>query len=97
MQNVFKMYDHDTSGHLNSFELRQALTSAGYNINNKVLEALVLRYGDSSGHIYFDDFIMCAVKLKAMIGQFHCHDHIHINQSRSHVMNLFLPGNRDLP
>ena len=63
------MFDEDNSGHLSSFELRQALTSAGYHVNNHVLQSLVLRYGDSSGQITFDDFIMCAVKLKAMIGK----------------------------
>ncbi len=68
-QNVFKIYDKDKSGHLNSFELRRALTSAGYNVNNKVLQALSLRYGDKEGQIWFDDFIMCTVKLKAMIGE----------------------------
>jgi len=66
-KNVFKIYDHDKSGQLSSFELRRALTSAGYHVNNKVLEALVLRYGDKDGRIWFDDFIMCSVKLKAMI------------------------------
>ena len=63
------MFDHDNSGHLSSFELRQALTSAGYQVNNHVLQSLVLRYGDKDGQILFDDFIMCAVKLKAMIGK----------------------------
>ncbi|CAL8090943.1 unnamed protein product [Orchesella dallaii] len=66
-KSVFKMYDRDNSGYLSSFELRQALTSAGYSVNNNILQGLVLRYGDASGQIYFDDFIMCAVKLKAMI------------------------------
>jgi len=63
------MYDHDKSGQLSSFELRQALTSAGYHVNNKVIESLVLRYGDKDGSLYFDDFIMCAVKLKCMMGK----------------------------
>ncbi|CAG7722886.1 unnamed protein product [Allacma fusca] len=66
-KNVFKMFDRDNSGQLSSFELRQALTSAGYQVNNHVLQSLVLRYGDKEGQITFDDFIMCAVKLKAMI------------------------------
>jgi Ca2+-binding EF-hand superfamily protein len=68
LQSVFQIYDKDNSGHLSAFELRQALQSAGYNVNNKVLEALALRYGDHEGQIWFDDFIMCAVKLRCMIG-----------------------------
>jgi hypothetical protein len=63
------MYDRDNSGQLSSFELRQALTSAGYQVNNHVLQSLVLRYGNKDGQILFDDYIMCTIKLKAMIGK----------------------------
>ncbi|GIY53238.1 calpain-B [Caerostris extrusa] len=67
-KNVFKQYDIDHSGSLNTIELRAALHSAGYRLNFHVLRALVLRYG-KKGKINFDDFIMCAVKLKTMIGK----------------------------
>ncbi|XP_069976064.1 calpain-A-like [Penaeus vannamei] len=67
-KNVFRLYDKDSSGHLCSFELRQALNSAGYRLNNHVCNALMLRYGDDQGQISFDDFIMCSVKLKTMMG-----------------------------
>ncbi|GFV48240.1 calpain-A [Trichonephila clavipes] len=67
--NVFKQYDIDHSGSLNTIELRAALHSAGYRLNFHVLRALVLRYG-KKGKINFDDFIMCAVKLKTMIETF---------------------------
>ncbi|GIY25856.1 calpain-B [Caerostris darwini] len=68
-KNVFKQYDIDHSGSLNTIELRAALHSAGYRLNFHVLRALVLRYG-KKGKINFDDFIMCAVKLKTMIETF---------------------------
>lgn len=68
-KNVFKKYDIDHSGSLNTIELRAALHSAGYRLNFHVLRALVLRYG-KKGKITFDDFIMCAVKLKTMIETF---------------------------
>ncbi|XP_035208367.1 calpain-A-like isoform X3 [Stegodyphus dumicola] len=68
-KNVFKKYDIDHSGSLNTIELRAALHSAGYRLNFHVLRALVLRYG-KRGKINFDDFIMCAVKLKTMIETF---------------------------
>ncbi|XP_042207805.1 calpain-A-like isoform X3 [Homarus americanus] len=67
-KNAFKLYDKDNSGHLCSFELRQALNSAGYRLNNHICNALMLRYGDKEGRISFDDFIMCSVKLKTMMG-----------------------------
>ncbi|XP_047468423.1 calpain-A-like isoform X2 [Penaeus chinensis] len=69
-KNVFRLYDKDSSGHLCSFELRQALNSAGYRLNNHVCNALMLRYGDDQGQIAFDDFIMCSVKLKTMMETF---------------------------
>ncbi|XP_071523095.1 calpain-A-like isoform X23 [Panulirus ornatus] len=67
-KNSFRLYDKDNSGHLCSFELRQALNSAGYRLNNHICNALMLRYGDQEGRISFDDFIMCSVKLKTMMG-----------------------------
>ncbi|XP_026481913.1 calpain-A-like isoform X3 [Ctenocephalides felis] len=67
---VFKLYDRDGSGCLSAFELRQALNSAGYRLNNHILNILMHRYGTKDGMIAFDDFIMCAVKLKSMIDIF---------------------------
>ncbi|XP_014489405.1 PREDICTED: calpain-A-like isoform X3 [Dinoponera quadriceps] len=67
---VFKLYDRDESGHLSAFELRQALNSAGYRLNNHILNILVHRYGTKDGRITFDDYIMCAVRLKTMIDIF---------------------------
>ncbi|XP_063232234.1 calpain-A-like isoform X3 [Bacillus rossius redtenbacheri] len=64
---VFKLYDKDSSGYMSAFELRTALNSAGYRLNNGVLNILAHRYSSKDDKITFDDFIMCAVKLKAMI------------------------------
>ncbi|PSN56060.1 hypothetical protein C0J52_11813, partial [Blattella germanica] len=66
---VFKLYDNG-SGFIGAFELRQALNSAGYSLNNHILNALVLRYSSKENLMSFDDFMMCAVRLKAMIGEF---------------------------
>jgi calpain len=66
-RDVFKLYDHDNSGKLSAFELRTALNSAGYHLNNRVLNALAHRYGSRDGMVSFDDFIMCAIKMKTMI------------------------------
>ncbi|XP_020282744.1 calpain-A-like isoform X3 [Pseudomyrmex gracilis] len=67
---VFKLYDKDESGYLSAFELRQALNSAGYRLNNHILNILVHRYGTKDGKITFDDYIMCAVRLKTMFDIF---------------------------
>lgn len=68
-QNAWILYDVDKSGTFSGFELREALLSAGYKLNTKVLNVLMHRYGNRKGEINFDDFMMCAVKLKTMIGK----------------------------
>ena len=68
LQNAYKLHDRDQSGSLSTFELRAALHSAGYRMNYRTLNALVLRYGNREGTLAFDDFINCAIKLKSMIG-----------------------------
>jgi hypothetical protein len=68
-QAVFSLYDKDGSGCLSAFELRQALNSAGYRLNNHILNILAHRYSTKNGVITFDDYMMCAVRLKAMIGE----------------------------
>ncbi|KAG1685298.1 Calpain-A [Nymphon striatum] len=74
-KNVFKEYDTDKSGSLNTFELRAALNASGYKLNNHILKVLVLRYATKNKEtkemtITFDNFILCAVKLKTMIETF---------------------------
>lgn len=69
-RDVFYKYDADKSGALSASELRQALNSAGFRVNNRVILALVLRYGNRDGALAFDDFISCAIKLKAMVEVF---------------------------
>lgn len=66
---VFKLYDRDSSGKLSAFELREALNSAGYKLNNRILNALAHRYSSRDGQVAFDDFIMCSVKIKTMMGK----------------------------
>ncbi|XP_050080168.1 calpain-A-like isoform X1 [Anopheles maculipalpis] len=78
---VFKLYDTEGSGRLSPFQLREALNSAGYHLNNRILNALVHRYGSRSGTIPFDDFIMCAVKIKTMIEIFRERDTDGTNQA----------------
>lgn len=67
---VFKLYDKEGSGRMQAFELRHALNSAGYRLNNRILNALAHRYSSRDGTVAFDDFIMCAIKIKTYIGEF---------------------------
>uniref|UniRef100_A0A023FKC9 Putative calpain-b n=1 Tax=Amblyomma cajennense TaxID=34607 RepID=A0A023FKC9_AMBCJ len=63
---AFSDHDKDSSGQLSTYELRQALRTAGYSVNQHVLKALILRYGHDR-KISLSDFIGCAVKLMCMI------------------------------
>jgi calpain len=70
IQKTFDMYDRDHSNTLSTVELRSALHAVGYRLNYHVLNALVIRYGNRQGTLAFDDFLMCAIKMKTMIGRF---------------------------
>ncbi|XP_052742733.1 calpain-B isoform X5 [Bicyclus anynana] len=67
---VFRLYDTEGRGAIPPQHLRDALHSAGYTVNAHVLNVLAHRYGSHDGYIQFDDFIMCAVRLKTMIDTF---------------------------
>ncbi|XP_017468261.1 PREDICTED: calpain-A [Rhagoletis zephyria] len=67
---VFKLYDTEQTGRIDGFKLRDALNSAGYHLNNRILNALAHRYGSRDGKISFDDFLMCAVKIRTYIDIF---------------------------
>ncbi|XP_041985648.1 calpain-A isoform X2 [Aricia agestis] len=62
---TFRLYA-GTGGAIPAERLRDALHSAGYTVNAHVLNVLAHRYS-SDGYIHFNDFIMCAVRLKTMI------------------------------
>lgn len=78
---VFKLYDRDNTNKLNGYEMREALGSAGYHLNNHILNSLVYRYGAADKTISFDDFIMCAVKVKTMIEHYKEKDFNNTNQA----------------
>ncbi|CAK9301677.1 unnamed protein product [Gordionus sp. m RMFG-2023] len=67
---IFKQFDRDNLGILNSYELKGAFHSAGYKLNSNVFKSMVLRYRNKENQISFNDFIVCAIKLKGMIEKF---------------------------
>ncbi|XP_320457.4 calpain-A isoform X1 [Anopheles gambiae] len=79
---VFKQYDTDQSGRISPFELRAALQSAGYTLNNHIINMLMHRYGSKEGEIWFDDFITCAVKIRTMFDIFKARDLSNRNEAR---------------
>lgn len=69
-KNVFKKFDADKSGNFNSYEMREALRSAGYAVTNATFNALVQRFSSQDGKIYFDYFVACIARLKTMFEVF---------------------------
>uniref|UniRef100_A0A8C3SWL9 EF-hand domain-containing protein n=1 Tax=Chelydra serpentina TaxID=8475 RepID=A0A8C3SWL9_CHESE len=63
---VYKQYDTDRSGTIGSSELPGAFEAAGFRLNEQLYAMIVRRYSDENGHMDFDNFISCLVRLDAM-------------------------------
>uniref|UniRef100_A0A3B5QBS3 Calpain 9 n=1 Tax=Xiphophorus maculatus TaxID=8083 RepID=A0A3B5QBS3_XIPMA len=63
---LFLSFDTDRSGKMSSYELRTALTAAGMNLNNQLLQLIGLRFADDNYEIDFDDYLTCIVRLENM-------------------------------
>ncbi|XP_048449577.1 calpain-1 catalytic subunit-like [Rhincodon typus] len=66
---IFRQYDLDKSGTMSSYEMRLALETAGFKINNRIHQVIVGRYAENDA-LDFDNFISCLVKLEAMFRSF---------------------------
>ncbi|KAM9328036.1 sorcin-like [Pholidichthys leucotaenia] len=69
----FMMFDRDRSGTVEQHEMTQAISSMGYRISPHALNALMKRY-NKGGRIYFDDYVACCVKLRALTDNFRRRD-----------------------
>ncbi|KAM9113722.1 calpain small subunit 1-like [Pangshura tecta] len=63
---VYKQYDTNRSGTIGSGELPGAFEAAGFQLNEQLYQMIVRRYSDENGHMDFDNFISCLVRLDAM-------------------------------
>ncbi|KAM8878213.1 calpain-1 catalytic subunit-like [Spinachia spinachia] len=66
---IFREFDLDQSRCMSSYEMRLALETGGFKLNNKLYQMLVARYADNEV-IDFDNFTCCLVKLEAMFKAF---------------------------
>ena len=62
-QTCFMGYDRDRSGSVDAQELKQALTSFGYNLSPQALGVIMKRYS-SAGKIVFDSFVGICVRMR---------------------------------
>ncbi|XP_072887492.1 calpain-1 catalytic subunit-like isoform X2 [Hemitrygon akajei] len=67
---VFRQFDLDKSGTMNSYEMRLALESAGFNLNKELHNLLITRFAEPDLSINFDNFIICIIRLETMYRTF---------------------------
>ncbi|XP_066474707.1 calpain-11 [Tiliqua scincoides] len=82
---IFRQHDLDKSGTMSAYEMRLALESAGFKLDNKLHQVVVARYADESLGVDFDNFVCCLVKLETMFRFFRSLDP---EGTGSAVMNL---------
>ncbi|XP_068934655.1 calpain-12 [Petaurus breviceps papuanus] len=73
-QATFSKFDTDNSGTMNSHELRMALNSAGFQLNNQLTQLLTSRYRDSRLRVDLDRFVSCVAQLTCLFR--HCSQHL---------------------
>lgn len=74
-QAIFKKYDQkDKSSSISSFEMRNAVNEAGFQLNNQLYNIIALRYADDKLNIDFDSYICCFIRLEGMFRAFHAFD-----------------------
>ncbi|XP_061525464.1 LOW QUALITY PROTEIN: calpain-1 catalytic subunit-like [Phycodurus eques] len=67
---IFRNYDLDKSGSMNSYEMRKALESAGFKLPNHLFQLIILRYTGEDVAVDFDNFVTCLVRLESMFKTF---------------------------
>uniref|UniRef100_A0A8C1SRX5 Calpain-3 n=2 Tax=Cyprinus carpio TaxID=7962 RepID=A0A8C1SRX5_CYPCA len=71
---VFTRYDTDKSSTISSFEMRNALTEAGFQLNNQLYDIICMRYANENMELDFDSYISCLVRLEGMFRAFRAFD-----------------------
>ncbi|XP_056301497.1 calpain-3b isoform X2 [Danio aesculapii] len=71
---VFTRFDTDKSSTISSFEMRNALTDAGFQLNNQLYDIICMRYANEHMELDFDSYISCLVRLEGMFRAFRAFD-----------------------
>ncbi|KAM9663908.1 grancalcin isoform 1-T1 [Trichechus inunguis] len=69
----FMAVDQDHNGTVEPHELSQAIAAMGYRLSPQALTTIVKRYS-KNGRIFFDDYVACCVKLRALTDFFRGRD-----------------------
>ncbi|XP_031708011.1 grancalcin-like [Anarrhichthys ocellatus] len=72
----FMMFDQDRSGTVEPHEMTQAVNAMGYRVSPQALNVIIKRY-NKGGRIFFDDYVACCVKLRALTENFRRRDAMH--------------------
>ncbi|XP_032804478.1 calpain-1 catalytic subunit-like [Petromyzon marinus] len=87
-QQIFLEYDTDSTGTMNSMEMRLALEAAGFRLNEKLNQIVTTRYADGENGITidFDNYVCCLVRLETMFRTFQA-----LEKDGNEKINLNLP------
>ncbi|XP_056157105.1 grancalcin [Lampris incognitus] len=69
----FMMFDQDRSGTVEPHEMSQAVNAMGYRISQQAVNGIIKRYS-KGGRVFFDDYVACCVKLRALTENFRRRD-----------------------
>ncbi|KAJ8276181.1 hypothetical protein COCON_G00079330 [Conger conger] len=68
---LFRQFDVDKSGTMSSYEMRLALQSTGFKLNNYLFQLIILRYAEPENlNVDFDSFLNCLIRLETMFKTF---------------------------
>uniref|UniRef100_A0A8C1JQR1 Calpain 8 n=1 Tax=Cyprinus carpio TaxID=7962 RepID=A0A8C1JQR1_CYPCA len=70
LQEAFKKHDTDNSGTMSSYEMRDAMKEAGFQLNNEVLQVIISRYANQQCTVDFDSFVGCLIHLEMLFQMF---------------------------
>ena len=64
----------------------------GFRLSNRTFSALVMRYSSKNGNIEFGDFILCAIRMKTMLGKGNNSSKREREREREWLLDEFLAG-----
>lgn len=70
---AFKQFDRDNNGAFDLYELRLALSDAGYSLSSRLYQMLCVRYASKTLQVSLDDFVLMSVRLENMFKMWNAH------------------------